>query len=62
MIPKDRMTIGSLAQEKGYRTACIGKWHLGWNWPITPEFTKAERARIMKLLKIGERLGAVELV
>lgn len=33
-IPADRMTIASLAKENGYRTACIGKWHLGWDWPI----------------------------
>lgn len=34
LIAPDRMTIGSLAREQGYRTACIGKWHLGWDWPI----------------------------
>ena len=37
LIAPDRMTIGSLAQEAGYRTACIGKWHLGWSWPIPAE-------------------------
>jgi phospholipase C len=31
------------------------------NWPITPEFTRAERARIMRLLERGERLGALTL-
>ena len=34
------MTIGTLAQQQGYETACIGKWHLGWDWPI-PEATEA---------------------
>ena len=34
LIGPERMTIGSLAQRNGYQTACIGKWHLGWNWPI----------------------------
>lgn len=34
LITPDRMTIGSLAKQHGYRTACVGKWHLGWNWPI----------------------------
>ena len=34
LITPDRMTIGSLAKKSGYRTACIGKWHLGWHWPI----------------------------
>lgn len=39
LIPGDRMTIASLARHHGYATACIGKWHLGWNWPI-PEDRK----------------------
>jgi arylsulfatase A-like enzyme len=34
LIAPQRMTIGSLAKQQDYRTACIGKWHLGWEWPI----------------------------
>ncbi|MFN3193174.1 MAG: sulfatase family protein [Aureliella sp.] len=37
LIPATRMTVGSLAKQQGYQTACIGKWHLGWDWPITDE-------------------------
>ncbi len=37
LIAPDRMTIASLAKQQGYRTACIGKWHLGWDWNLTPE-------------------------
>ncbi len=37
LIAPDRMTIGTLAKQQGYRTAAIGKWHLGWDWPIAPE-------------------------
>lgn len=37
LIAPDRLTLGKLAQQQGYRTACIGKWHLGSDWPITAE-------------------------
>jgi arylsulfatase A-like enzyme len=43
LIAPDRVTIGPLAKQHGYRTACIGKWHLGWDWPI-PE----DRAALFK--------------
>lgn len=32
MITPDRRTIAQMFSENGYSTACIGKWHLGWNW------------------------------
>ena len=37
VITAERTTIGSLAKQIGYQTACIGKWHLGWNWPISAD-------------------------
>jgi arylsulfatase A len=37
LIAPDRLTVGKLAQQQGYATACIGKWHLGRDWPITAE-------------------------
>lgn len=40
LIAPERMTIGTLAKQHGYRTAAIGKWHLGWDWPIAQEDRK----------------------
>ncbi len=34
VIRQDRLTLGNALQSKGYVTACIGKWHLGWDWPV----------------------------
>jgi len=44
LIAPDRMTIGTLAKQHGYRTAAIGKWHLGWEWPVAPEQRKLLQA------------------
>ena len=33
LIEKDRLTLPGMLKSQGYNTACIGKWHLGWNWP-----------------------------
>ncbi|MEM9645384.1 MAG: arylsulfatase, partial [Planctomycetota bacterium] len=28
----DRLTLPEMLRDHGYRTACIGKWHLGFDW------------------------------
>ena len=35
LINEDRLTVASLLKSRGYRTACIGKWHLGLGWATT---------------------------
>ena len=37
LIPPDRPTIAHLLRRAGYKTAMVGKWHLGWNWSRTPD-------------------------
>ncbi|GMU23095.1 MAG: arylsulfatase [Phycisphaerae bacterium] len=33
LIDRHRLTLPALLRRHGYTTACIGKWHLGWQWP-----------------------------
>ena len=33
IINRQSSTTASILQQEGYRTACIGKWHLGLGWP-----------------------------
>ena len=33
LIAADRVTLPEFLRDQGYRTSCVGKWHLGWNWP-----------------------------
>lgn len=35
-IHPDELTIAELLKENGYATACIGKWHLGFQEPFLP--------------------------
>jgi len=28
----ERLTLPEMCREQGYKTAAIGKWHLGWDW------------------------------
>ena len=34
LIAPDRLTLGDLVREHGYQSDIVGKWHLGWDWPI----------------------------
>lgn len=32
VLDADRTTLPEMLKAKGYKTACVGKWHLGWDW------------------------------
>ena len=34
LIGKDQTTLASLLKGQGYHTACVGKWHLGFDWEV----------------------------
>ena len=46
VIDAGRLTLASMLAQRGYRTACIGKWHLGLRYPSRapggPRFTQHE--------------------
>ncbi|HEX2746972.1 MAG TPA: arylsulfatase, partial [Verrucomicrobiales bacterium] len=34
LIDEGQPTVASVLRQRGYMTACIGKWHLGMDWPV----------------------------
>jgi len=43
LIEKDRLTIGHVFQKQGYKTATIGKWHVGMEWPLDEGYVREEQ-------------------
>lgn len=44
-IDSKTLTIPSFLKAAGYATACIGKWHLGFNWPWAEGFSRDKARR-----------------
>jgi len=38
LISPERMTVAGMLKERGYSTACMGKWHVGMDWQLKEEY------------------------
>jgi len=45
---ENQYTFAQMAKDNGYATACIGKWHLGWDWEAIrkPEWTQQDSMKL----------------
>ncbi len=46
IIQDEEMTLGHLFQQSGYKTAAIGKWHVGMHWSLKNEEDEQEEEHI----------------
>ena len=54
LIEKDRETVASFLKNNGYKTACIGKWHLGLGWKAKDSLKPIVKYEWTKVFKKGD--------
>ena len=68
LIELEQKTVAQLLREQDYRTACIGKWHLGLDWTLQDgsqpsdhvnfgEMVSDQRAEIGQQIDYTKRIG-----
>lgn len=45
LIEPGHLTVPAFLRQHGYRTACIGKWHLGLKWALQSELQPSGHQR-----------------
>lgn len=51
LIRQDRLTLPEMLKAHNYATACIGKWHLGWNWKGEHSCLRMEEKNVLNNFK-----------
>ncbi len=51
LLEPNRPTVANFLKDHGYDTMCLGKWHLGWDWPTL------DGRHPNETLSFGEHLG-----
>ncbi|MEZ4990129.1 MAG: arylsulfatase [Saprospiraceae bacterium] len=49
LLEKDRATVADLLQKNGYTTGIVGKWHLGLDWVIRPDYLDSINAETVAI-------------
>lgn len=57
LLEDERTTLPEWLKDRGYATACIGKWHLGWNWPLDQDVRVRD---VFDGLTLGSRKNEIQ--